>query len=146
MLGPRWDRPAPEHPEKTNGVQRWSSGGTDPATEKRWAFWKRILKNFSKPFILGLEESHTVESGTQEGKLSVKSSFAQRGFQNRAHGLRVFMNLRVSGTSLPGHRHMQNGVVKEEFCPIQLEPQSLDLKQKHSSRPLTLGGLLFKAT
>ena len=87
-----------------------------------------------------------VEGGTQEGKLRVKSSFAQRGFQNRAHGLRVFMNLRFCGTSRQGHRPTQNGVVKEGFCRIQLEPQSLDLKQKHSSRPLTLDGLLFKAT
>ena len=108
--------------------------------------WYYCMSSFSKPLRYGQEDSHMVESGTQEGKLSMKSSLAQRGFQNRAHGLRVFMNLRFWGTSRPGHRHTQNGVVKEEFCPIQLEPQSLDLKQKHSSRPLTLNGLLFKAT
>ena len=38
-----------------------------------------------------------MEGGTQEEKLSVKSSFAQKGFQNRAHGLCVFMDLRVCG-------------------------------------------------
>ena len=38
-----------------------------------------------------------VDGGTQEEKLSVKSSFAPKGFQNRAHGLCVFMDLRVCG-------------------------------------------------
>ena len=79
-----------------------------------------------------------MDGGTQEGKLSVKSSFAQKDFQNRAHGLCVFMDLRVCGTSQPGHRPTQSGVIKEELCPIQLGPQSPDLTQKHSSRPLTL--------
>ena len=41
---------------------------------------------------------------------------------------------------------MQSGVIMAELCPIQLRPQSPDLTQKHSSRPLTLDGLLFKAT
>ena len=45
-----------------------------------------------------------------------------------------------------GHRPTQSWVVKEELCHIQLGPQNLDLTQKHSSRPLTLDGLLFKAT
>lgn len=64
-----------------------------------------------------------MEGGTQEEKLSVKSSFAQKGFQNRAYGLRVFMDLRVCGTSQPGHRPTQSGVVKEELCPFSWDPK-----------------------
>ena len=94
MLGPWWDRPAAGTPRKDKRGPALVLGGTDPAREKRWAFRKRILKIFSKPLRYGQEDSHMVEGGTQEGKLRVKSSFAQRGFQNRAHGLRVFMNLR----------------------------------------------------
>ena len=122
MLGSTVGSPSGRHNQKRETVSSPGHRVGPTCNRETLNFPERTLKDFLKPFRLGQEDSHTLEGGIQEGKLSVKSSFAQKGFQNTAHGLCVFMDLRVCGTSRLGHRPTQSGVVKEELCPIQLGP------------------------